>query len=29
MEITKYNSRFGRNTGIQQKLVATYKQNAP
>ena len=26
---TKYSSSFGQNTGIQNKLVATYKRNAP
>jgi hypothetical protein len=26
---TKYYPSFGQNTGIQKKLVATYKQNAP
>ena len=25
---TEYNPRFGQNTGIQKKLVATFKQNA-
>jgi hypothetical protein len=25
----RYNPRFGQNTGIQKKLVATYNQNAP
>jgi hypothetical protein len=25
---TKYNPRFRQSTGIQKKLVATYKQNA-
>ena len=25
---TKYNPSFGQNTGIEKKLVATYKQNA-
>ena len=27
-KITKYNPSFGQNTGIQKKMVATYKQNA-
>jgi hypothetical protein len=28
-KVTKYNPSFGQNTGIQKKLVATYKHNAP